>query len=209
VPDRAGGVLLPLRRMPLIYVTGPTAAGKSTLRAALADRGYEAHDVDTNGMRVWRDRKTGDVVEYPADPRKRTRTWLSDHVVVLSEARVRQLAERAKDRFVFLCGTAPNDLDDFAALFERVICVEIDEPTMRARIATRTNNRFGKAPDELAVVVRNREPLIDFYRRRGAVMIDGAQPLDVVIEEVLRHADADATALRRGTVEVRSRVSRT
>jgi adenylate kinase family enzyme len=173
--------------MPLIYVTGPTAAGKSTLRAALAERGYETHDVDEDGIMSWYNRATGAVVDYPKDSRQRPATWHADHVVVMSEARVRQLAERAKDKLIFLCGTAPNDLD-FAAMYDQVLCLEIGQETMTARIASRTNNQFGKAPDQLPAVVRNRQGLIDFHRRHGAVMVDAEQPLDDVIREVLRLA---------------------
>lgn len=32
--------------MPLYFITGATGSGKSTLRDALIERGYEAHDTD-------------------------------------------------------------------------------------------------------------------------------------------------------------------
>jgi adenylate kinase family enzyme len=171
--------------MPLIYVTGPTAAGKSTVRNELVRRGYEAHDADADGLTSWYDSRTGQPVAYPEDV-ERPQDWLVSglYVFELSRERVERLAERAEHQVVFLCGIARNDLE-LAHLFSRVVCLTLDEETLRYRVATRTTNTFGKASDELAHVLRHHKPAQEWYRKFGAMMVDAVQPLDVVVDDIV------------------------
>jgi dephospho-CoA kinase len=37
--------------MPLIYITGPTGSGKSTICSELKAEGYETYDIDSEGVR--------------------------------------------------------------------------------------------------------------------------------------------------------------
>lgn len=171
--------------MPLIYVTGPTAAGKSTVRNELVRRGYEANDEDEDGLASWYDAQTGRPVAYP-DAAERPQDWLASgrYVYELSRERVERLAERAEQQVIFLCAIARNDLE-LAHLFSRIVCLTLAEATLRYRVATRTTNEFGKAPDELALVLRNREPAQEWYRSFGAIMVDADRPLDVVVDEIV------------------------
>lgn len=44
--------------MPLIYITGVSGTGKSTVWAELKNRGIEAYDVDEDGLARWQNNKT-------------------------------------------------------------------------------------------------------------------------------------------------------
>jgi AAA domain len=171
--------------MALIYVTGPTAAGKSTVRNELVRRGYEAHDTDEDGLASWYDSQTGQPVAYPRGA-ERGQDWIASgrYVFALSQERLERLAERAERQIIFLCGIASNDLD-FAHLYSHVVCLTLEEETLKYRVATRTTNRFGKAPDEFALVLRNHKAAQEWYRSFGAIMIDAVQPLDVVVDEIV------------------------
>lgn len=170
--------------MPLIYITGPTAAGKSTIRALLKDRGYAAHDTDEDGISLHYSRQTGEVVEYPKDPKDRTPEWHADHAFNMSPERIKQLAKRAETKTIFLCGVAANDLE-LAHYFSKIICLVIDQETMKHRVATRKTNNFGKAPDELKTILEWYQPVLDKYAKAGVIMIDASQPLNKVLDDIL------------------------
>src|SRR4051812_12070496 len=93
--------------MPLIYVTGVSTAGKSTVLGELRRRGYTAFGVDEDGYGVFVRRDGRTVVEPPpedVDPHE----WYPDHAWVLDVQKIAQLAERVEvdGSVVFLCGVA-------------------------------------------------------------------------------------------------------
>jgi len=172
--------------MPLIYITGPSGAGKSTIRNELQKRGYEAHDTDEDGMSAWYNIETGEKVKRP-DPPERPTDWYKHHAYRMSPERVRALAEQAKDKLIFLCGIPANDLE-LAEYYDKVICLVIDEETMKHRIAHRETNTFGKSPDELKLMLYWHGKMLERYKNFGATMIDAMRPLDEVVNDVLKVA---------------------
>ena len=57
---------------------------------------------------------------------------------------------------------------------------------MLERLASRTNNPFGKSPDELAKILADLERYEPAMRRSATLVIDTSQSLDRVVEEILR-----------------------
>lgn len=70
----------------------------------------------------------------------------------ISRAEVEALAARTQDKTTFLCGSAENEVDVWD-LFDLVVCVVVDNETLRDRLLTRTTNTFGKHPEELAAAL--------------------------------------------------------
>ncbi len=169
--------------MPLIYITGPSGAGKSTVRNELIKRGYEAHDTDEDGLSAWYNIETGDKVQRP-DEADRSPDWYKHHAYRISPDRVKALADRAKNKLIFLCGIPSNDLE-LAEYYGAVICLVIDEQTMKQRIASRETNNFGKAADELELMLYWHGKMLERYEKFGAIMIDASRPLDKVVEQVV------------------------
>jgi hypothetical protein len=167
-------------------VTGISGSGKSAVCVALQERGFAAHDMDLDGFAAWVHRTTG--VPAPltdvADPSVRSAAWFAAHDWLVVPARVEELASSAGDQTVFLCGMASNQ-DDLSHLFTRIICLEVDEATLRERLATRTSNDFGKSEHELVAVLGWRAAVQDNYRRDGAVMTDATLPLADVVDAVV------------------------
>jgi len=122
--------------MPLIYITGPSGAGKSAVRNELSKLGYEAHDTDENGLSAWYDNQTIEPVERPEE-KERPADWYEKHDYRLSGERVKELAQRAKTKLIFLCGIPAND-KEFRDYYDKVICLVIDAETMKQRVAERT-----------------------------------------------------------------------
>jgi broad-specificity NMP kinase len=174
--------------MGLVWVTGISGAGKSTVCRRMVELGYDAHDADEDGFREWRHKETGVPVGAPAD--WHDEQFTSVHAYRLRRDRVEELHAKARDMTVFLFGTVDNELEVWD-LFDRVVCLVIEEATLRYRLATRTTSDFGKASHELEAVLgwhkagRGGEN----YRGFGAVIVDGGMPVDEVAIAVLAAAD--------------------
>jgi uridine kinase len=172
--------------MPLIYITGPSGAGKSTVRNELMARGYEAHDTDEDGLSAWYDNQTLAPVAF-LKAKDRPADWFEKHDYRMSAERVKELAERSKNKLIFLCGIPAND-NEFRAYYDKIICLVIDKETMRHRVATRTTNGFGKSPDELALMLYWHGKMLERYKEWGATMVDASQPLSVVVDEIIKES---------------------
>lgn len=172
------------------YITGLAGSGKSAVRRELKARGYKAPGVDEEGYGEWIDRKTGEVIPFPHHDKKLDfHDWYRRHEWELSATKIARLKRRAakQEAPVFLCGSASGE-DKVWHLFDKVIALIIDEDTLRHRLATRTNNQFGKAPEELAIELRLHETYEDTMKKRGALMIDATRPLAEVVDEIVRYA---------------------
>ena len=128
----------------LIYVTGCSGSGKSTVCAELRARGYDAHDSDF-GISGWWHRTRRVEVPAPEGEDYRTEAWYAEHEWRFSRASSAELALQSQGGVSFLCGCAAGE-DAVWPLFDRVFYLHADEATLRRRLAARTNNQFGKAP---------------------------------------------------------------
>ncbi|GAA0279008.1 hypothetical protein [Cryptosporangium japonicum] len=168
--------------MTLVWVTGNSGAGKSSVAGLLKRRGHDAIDADMEGYHHWVDRVSGARVSDPPDPVPPG--WLNRFGWIIDRDRVVALAARATDRTVYLCGSVENE-DEVLDLFDVVVCLVVDTPTLRSRLANRTTNSFGAHPEELAAALRDNVTAESTYRRLGATIIDATQPLAVVTDQVL------------------------
>jgi hypothetical protein len=154
-------------------VEGLSGAGKSSVYEELIRRGYMAISTD----RAWK---------FHADPD----TGLSggpghfDNAMWDQQKAVREL-ERPEPDVLFVCGSSRNR-DRFLPYFTKVFNLRIDDDTMRRRLDERTNNEFGKQPEEVELMLRlNRSD----EKPAGAIDVDATQALDHVVDELLRLAN--------------------
>lgn len=171
--------------MSLIYITGVSGTGKSTIKTELLARGHEAHDTDEGPFREWQNIKSGEFIaglnltwDEASDDFK------SQHTMAIKPEEVEKLQGRANQKTIFLCGSVPN-IDDVYKYFETVVCLVIDDETLRARLASRTSNTFGRRPSELEDILRWNQTSENDYKSRGAMIIDATQPLNQVVDELL------------------------
>lgn len=171
--------------MALVWVTGNSGAGKSTVCELLTDLGQHAVDADEDGYSHWADRSTGQPLAHWPDPVPAG--WLDRFGWQLSRAKVEALAAGWRDRVAFLCGSAENEAQ-VRDLFDLIVCIVIDDETLTARLAARTTNSFGKNPEELAAALYWNPREEKKYRRLRAVIIDGHPPAPQVASAVLAAA---------------------
>jgi AAA domain len=175
--------------MGLVYVTGISGSGKSTVRAELRARGFVAHDVDEDGYKSWYRRDSGTPAREQRAWVDADRPWQRRYWLRVDRAKVVCLAADAKAAGgpVFLCGTGPND-DEIWDLFDVVVNLTIGETVLKHRLGTRTNNDYGKHPEDLADIVGWNSVVAENMRAWGAVIIDAERPLAVVVDDVVRVA---------------------
>jgi hypothetical protein len=171
--------------MPLVWVTGSSGVGKSTVCALLKSRGELAVDADWEGYSHWVDRTSGQIITDPPYPTPGG--WLDRFAWRVSRAEVETLSTRMYNKTAFLCGSAENEVAVWD-LFDHMVCLVADNETLRDRLGTRTTNAFGKHPDELAAALGWNEDVESTYRRLGATIIDGRQPLPEVADAILAAA---------------------
>jgi hypothetical protein len=169
----------------LVWITGNSGVGKSTVCAFLKSLGELAVDADWDGYNHWIDRTSGQVVVNPPDPVPAG--WLNRFAWRISRAEVEALAARMHGKTAFLCGSVENEAEVWD-LFDLVVCVVIDDETLRDRLLTRTTNSFGKHPEELAAALEHNDGAESTYRRLGATIIDGRRPPAEIADAILAAA---------------------
>lgn len=177
-------------KVPLVWITGASGAGKSTVCSLLKSKEELAVDADWEGFNQWVDRVSGQVVADPPDPVPQG--WLDRFGWRISRARVEGLVAEAGERDAFLCGCVENEAEVWD-LFDVVVCLVIDDATMRERLRTRTSNSFGKHPEELAAALAHNVHVEARYRGLGAVIVDGTRSLEKVADAVLAATRARRT----------------
>ncbi len=173
--------------MPLIYLTGLSGTGKSTILRELAKLGYTVHGVDEESYADWVHRSTGIIEKYPsdADTESDIHSWYSSHRWVLSPARILALREEADSREspIILAGVAEGEQEIWDA-FHLVFALCADDATLSTRIAARTGNAFGKTTDELNAILGWNDGYRDRYLSYGAVVVEATRPLNRVVETI-------------------------
>ena len=175
--------------MSLCLVTGVSGTGKSAVLGELRGRGCLARGVDEDGYADWVSRRTGVAEVIPrGDPGFDIHAWYRAHDWVLNARRISVLSRAAArcGRPVFLCGSALGE-GDVWHLFDRVVALVADVPAIKRRLAARAGD-YGKAPEELAMIIGWHDGFEESYRRFGAVIVDATRPLREVADEVLAAA---------------------
>jgi adenylate kinase family enzyme len=169
--------------MSAVQITGCSGAGKTTIAAVLGRRGLASIDADDDPLLARSVDRSGAVAEEPAEP---DFAWLTRHSWAWNPARLDELIRAAAPATLYVCGGADNELE-LADRFTHVFLLEIDEPTMLARIDARQDNDWGRIGDTREYLRRRLPEIQDRLRAFGAIPIDARQPLGRVVDAILTH----------------------
>ena len=163
--------------MKRILLTGMSGTGKSTVISELAARGYKAVDADCDAFSQWVE-VIGDSDIF-GSPVEVNRDW------VWREDRIRDLLSNEDTDVLFLSGCAEN-MPKFFPLFDHIILLSAPATVIVERLCVRTNNRYGKHPDEIARVLDLVEKVEPLLRRAAGYEVDTNADLDDVIATLLQ-----------------------
>ena len=160
--------------MKRVLLTGMSGTGKSSVITELAARGYKAVDTDDDGL--------SELVSVPDDEPTGLdpgQDW------VWREDRIRDLLSTDDAEVLFLSGCSPNQ-GKFYPQLDHVVLLTAPADVIVERLATRTNNPYGKRPEEVARVLGLLQTIEPLLRRGAGHVVDTSVPLDQVVATVLR-----------------------
>ncbi|MGI8676266.1 MAG: AAA family ATPase [Nocardioidaceae bacterium] len=152
--------------MKRILLTGMSGTGKSSVIRELVARGYKAVDTDDG----WS--------EPQPDGRQ---LWREDAIQAL-------LTTEDAD-ILFVAGCEENQAK-FHLQFDHIVLLSAPLETLVERLATRTNNSYGKVSEELRRFLDDVETVEPLLRRVASHEVRTTVPLNEVVTTVLRLVDA-------------------
>lgn len=164
-------------------ITGASGCGKSTTRKIINKKGFHAIDID-EGFADWIHKKTGIVKENPSEDGP---DWLAYYKWRLNAEKLRNHL-RISSKPVFVCGTT-GDIAEYYPWFDKIFLLEYRSPDeIKKRLQERTNNPFGKNPEEVDNVLGWYKWFQENARHHGAVAIDctltPAAIVDTILEKI-------------------------
>jgi thymidylate kinase len=171
--------------MPLHYITGISGSGKSTTLQELRNRGLQAMGTDEDGLAGFYHKETGEQYISDTSAQVRTLEWKAEHTWRIPPEKIQNLWHALGDDTLYLCGVTSND-HEFRENISKTIFLTVPVDILVTRIMTRTNNDYGKNPDELNGIIMWARTAEQEFRDRGAIIIDGSRPTVDVVDEILQ-----------------------
>ena len=169
--------------MALYYVTGTPGVGKSTIQSELSKRRYEAYDLDAPEFGGPFNKATNLPAVMPPI-NERTAEWFEAHEWRVSRTAVEKLKHNAQSKKVYLCGTATTE-SNIIDLFDAVIYLDVNEKTLKDRIANREGNDFGKTTHELERIMVRYHEAQSTLSDKNYVLIDANGTLEDTLAQIL------------------------
>ena len=154
--------------MKRVLITGLSGTGKSSVINELASRGYKAIDTDWNP-------------EWEKPPESAAGSgwlWREDRIEALLET------EDAEILFVSAC---VENQRKFYPRFDEIVLLSVPAAVTIERLARRTNNPYGKRPEEEAEVLAYRVTVEPLLRKSATIEIDSSRPLMDVVDALMSY----------------------
>jgi broad-specificity NMP kinase len=145
-----------------VLITGMSGVGKTAVVRVLRNLGFRAIDMDEPG---W---ATFDELGH--------QRW--------DAARLQEMIEDSLCDPLFVSGCSEDQVP-FYSQFSKIILLSAPKSVIAQRLASRTENSYGKHPAELEEVMKNLDEIEPLLRERATYEIVTTQPIDVVVKEIL------------------------
>lgn len=176
--------------MSKIFITGASGAGKSTIAKKIRAAGIEAVDID-HGYCAWQHRESRAFL--PVNPSSFSAAFLDAHDWVCNADKVaRLLAQPARP--IAVVGIS-NNQDSILHLFNRVILLQCSADRLVERLATRTDNGFGKTACQREMILGYHRSFEEKMIRGGAIALANDGPIEPTINRIMHYLSDGAMAL--------------
>ncbi len=150
-----------------VLITGMSGVGKSTALMGLRALGHTVVETDTDQWSHWVTLADG----------SQDWVWRKDAIEALLTGH--------RQGKLFVAGCKSNQ-GRFYPLFEHVVLLSAPAEVLLGRIARRTNNPYGKRPEERLLILQHLQEVEPLLRATATDEIDATLPL----AEVVRRLDA-------------------
>ena|SRR3979411_2019789 len=107
----------------LFLISGTVGTGKSQVCHVLKERGYKAYDTDDDGLARWQHNETRYIhPKSSVKPEMCTAEFVDNHSWNVPREYVEDLAHKAEDYPVFVCGSVGNE-EELHSLFKAVFAL--------------------------------------------------------------------------------------
>ncbi|NJO12338.1 MAG: AAA family ATPase [Gammaproteobacteria bacterium] len=149
-----------------ILITGMSGVGKTTIVRALRNLGWHTLDMDEPGWAFF-------------DEHGHQR-W--------DKARLQQLMDEERNLPLFVCGCSEDQVA-FYPQFTKIILLSAPQAVIEHRLASRTDNAYGKRPGELRRVLQELHEIEPLLRKRATHEIVTTQPIEAVLARIIALCD--------------------
>lgn len=161
--------------MKRVLITGVSGTGKSSVIDVLAACGHKAVDADGPGLSEMVGVRVQELTGL--GPGK---DW------VWREDRIQELLNTVDAEVLFVSGCSPNQ-GKFYPQFDHIVLLTAPPALIAQRLATRSNNDFGKTPGQLERTLQIQQIVEPVLRRGADLELDTTAPLDDVAASILEH----------------------
>ncbi|WP_206663474.1 AAA family ATPase [Halobacillus salinus] len=148
-----------------IFITGMSGTGKSTVLEKLASRGYRVVDTDSDYWSEWSSLTDGST------------DW------IWREDAMKELLDEERSEPLFLSGCKSNQ-GTFYPYFDQVVLLSAPAEVILPRIANRTNNDYGKNPEERGLILQHLKDIEPLLRQTATMEIDASAPIEEVVRQL-------------------------
>ena len=154
--------------MKRVLLTGMSGTGKSSVLACLAELGYRTVDTDEYDL----------TTEVRSASGTTERLWRED--------RIEEILSADQGDVIFISGTCRNQVK-FYTWFDHIVLLTAPASVLVERLTRRTNNPYGKAPEEMAETLRFVETVEPLLRKAATLELDATASLEAIVEAILEH----------------------
>jgi len=168
-----------MKKRRIIYITGISGTGKTTLAKEFFKRGYCAVDIDE--FSHWEHKESRELNHWSPGA---SRDFLENHEWVCDLDALKKVFKKNEKENVFVFGIVDKEKETFP-LFDIIILLQISIETAFKRVDMRDNNDFGKGNTEKEWIKSWKDDFEKDLIAKGAISISTEDEINVVVKNII------------------------